>query len=244
MNNAEPSAAILDITDVRRQIDVIDGALADLIAKRCALSAAVASAKQAAGDHAFGWRPAREMDILRQVLAREASLEPELAFVVWRALISANLAAQGDLRIFAIASSLAAANAAFSVGTAPILAHDSTSLMQAVADDDHAIGVLPWPDGTSDQDWWVTMMAPPFVGLHVCAASPLAGAEAEVLLIAKRSPEPAGDDISLIAGLIGSIEGGVLARSGDLELVACGEYIAVDTPLPAGCRLIGSFAVV
>ena len=247
MNNAqtsqtEPNGSIgtHDIRDVRRQIDVIDSALAALIAQRCALSASVASAKKAAGDQAFGWRPAREIDILRQVLAREASLDPELAFVVWRALISANLAAQGELRILAVAETIEAAKAAFSVGTLPILIASSADLLAALVNDDHAIGVLPWPDG---QDWWVIMMEARFEALHVCAASPLAGGQPEVLLIAKRAPEAAGEDISLIAGPIGVIDGGVLASIGDFELVACGEFIGAEADLPRGCRLIGSFAL-
>ncbi len=255
MNNAQTSLpsdnmanGALVISDVRRQIDSIDRELAALIAKRCALSGAVTSAKQAAGDHAFGWRPAREIDILRHVVAHEASLNPELAFVVWRALISANLVAQGDLRIVALSETLSAAKSAFSVGTEPFCADDSTNLLEAIAGDDHAIGFLPWPNKhggkPADQDWWVTLMDPRFDGLYVCAASPMAGDQAEVLLIAKRPPEPAGDDISLVAGPIGAMAGGVLAQSGEFELVAWGEFINIDEILPTGCRLIGSFAVV
>jgi chorismate mutase / prephenate dehydratase len=235
------AAAPLNIADVRHQIDGIDAALAELIVRRCGLSAAVSAAKRGAGDVAFGWRPAREIEILRTLLRDQASFDPELAFCVWRALMSANLAAQGDLKIVALDETALAARTAFSVGASPEIADDVADLLARVVSDDHAIGVLPWPE---QHDWWVAMIAPRFEALHVCAASPICGRDPEVLLVAARPPEPAGDDISLVAGPIGAMEGGVLATQYDLELVACGEFIALGATLPAGCRLIGSFAVV
>jgi chorismate mutase len=237
--NAAPPEP-LDIGDVRRQIDEIDGELAALIARRCGLSANVAAAKKAAGDTAFGWRPAREVEILRTIMRQQASLDPTLAFCVWRALISANLAAQGDLTLVTIDGLEAAAKIAFSAGTTPIVAASAKDVLAAVARNDHAIGVLPWP---SDNDWWVAMMEPKFAALHVCAASPMAGGAPEVMLIAARAPEAAGEDISIILGPIGAFDGGVMARSGKFELVAYGEFIGTGTPLPESCRLIGSFAL-
>jgi chorismate mutase len=236
-----PETSSLNIGDVRSQIDSIDAALAELIVRRCGLSAAVAQAKRGAGDTSFGWRPGREIEILRTLLRDQPGLDPELAYCVWRALISANLAAQGDLTIIALEATSRAAEMAFSVGTKPEIAADAKLMMDALLANDHAIGILPWPDG---QDWWVSMMAPAYDGLYVCAASPNCGAPPEVMMIAARPPEPAGDDISLVAGPIGAMEGGVLAKSGGFELVACGEFIAADTALPDGCRLIGCFAVV
>jgi chorismate mutase len=244
MNTPQTSRAPgtpLDIVDVRRQIDSIDAELAALIGRRCGLSASVAAAKRAAGDTAFGWRPAREIDILRTVLRHQASLDPTLAFSIWRALISANLAAQGALTLVTIDGLEGAAKTAFSVGTAPIVMASAQEVLAAVAGNDHAIGIVGWPSNT---DWWVTMMAPEYSTLFVCAASPMVGGEPEVMLIAARAPEAAGDDISLVAGPIGAFDGGVMAQSGGLELVAYGAFIAPDAPLPTGCRLIGSFALV
>jgi chorismate mutase len=235
---ADPAAQ--DIGDVRRQIDKIDADLAALIVQRCGLSASVSAAKLAAGDKAFGWRPAREVEILRSVLRDQASLNPELAFSIWRALISANLAAQGDLSIVATKEVEASAKAAFSVGTIPEVVPTNSDVLEAIIKDDHSIGIVPWPN---DQDWWLAMMEPQFASLYVCAASPLCGSEVDVLLVAARMPEAAGDDISLIAGPIGAVEGGVLAQANGFELVACGEFMTPDTPLPSGCRLIGSFAL-
>jgi chorismate mutase len=230
----------VDISNVRGQIDAIDAQLAALIVHRCGLSASVASAKRAVGDSAFGWRPAREVEILRTLMREQASLDPQLAFSIWRALISANLAAQGDLTIFATADTQSQALAAFNVGSAANILTDTTEILTAIVNDDHAIGVLPWP---STNDWWVLMMDTRFSSLHVCAASPLVGEGPQVLLIAARPPEEAGEDISLIAGPIGAMEGGIIAQSQGLALVACGEFISPNAALPAGCRLIGTFAV-
>jgi chorismate mutase len=236
----ETSASCVPITDVRNQIDSIDADIAALVVRRCGLSASVAAAKQAGGDHAFGWRPAREVEILRSLFSQQASLDPELAFTIWRALISANLANQGNLTIFTLSEAETCAKATFSVGTQPEVLANASDLFDAIACDDHAIGVLPWPDASN---WWVTMMEPQFASLYVCAASPLAGKSPQALLIAARAPEAAGEDIALIGGPCGAIDGGIIAQVNGLALVACGEFISPDTPLPQGCRLIGNFAL-
>jgi chorismate mutase / prephenate dehydratase len=236
MNTPQP-----DISQVRRDIDAIDAALAELIVKRCNLSAQVAAAKRAKGDESFGWRPAREVEILRTLMRDQASLNPELAFHVWRALISANLAAQGPLTIVTTAAQLAQAKAAFSVGVSPQIRANYEEVFVTLTTDDHAIGILPWPD---ESDWWVTIMDTRFSALHVCAASPILGQSPQVLLVSARRPEPASEDIALIAGPVGASDGGVLARSNGLELVAQGAFVASDASLPNGCRLIGTFALV
>jgi chorismate mutase len=233
-----------NIGDVRSRIDALDSQIAALIAQRCGLSASVSAAKRAGGDAAFGWRPTREVEILRTVLRDQASLDPELAFCVWRALISSNLSAQGDLAIYAIAQTQSRAKDAFSVGASPQVFSTEEAVLMALKDNDHAIGFLPWPALEASQaDWWVAMMKPEFAALHVCSASPICGSGPEVMLVAARHPEKCGEDISLVAGPVGAIEGGVIAQVGDLALVACGDYISADTPLPKGCRLIGTFAL-
>lgn len=230
----------LNIDDVRRDIDAIDAQLASLIVRRCNLSAAVAHAKRAGGDTAFGWRPAREVEIARNVVRDQANLDPELAFAIWRALISANLAAQGALTIFTLDQVSHFAKSAFCVGTMTVVLPEATDVLDAIAKDDHAIGVLPWPN---QNNWWVEMMEPKYAGLHVCAASPMMGSQPEVMFVAARSPEAAGEDISLIAGPLGAFEGGVMAECDGMALVAVGEFIAKGAILPADCRLIGSFAL-
>lgn len=236
----DPSLA-RNIASVREEIDAIDGAIADLIARRSALSASVAAAKQAADDLSFGWRPAREIHILRQVLATREAFEPKLASAIWRALISANLAAQGELRIFCVSQTHGAACAAFSAGNPPTIMATTVDVLTHLIGDDYGIGIMPWPD---QDDWWVALMAPEFASLHVCAVSPVAGAPPDVMLVSARLPDEAGDDICLIAGPIGAIEGGIMAQSGKTVLVAVGDFVEAEETLPDGCRLIGSFALV
>jgi hypothetical protein len=125
------------------------------------------------------------------------------------------------------------------VGTQLHLLDDEHKLLEEVLADDHAIGVLPWPDQSK---WWVAVMEPAFAQLHVCAATPLVGESPEAFLVAARAPEPAGDDISLVVGPAGAMDGGVIASHDGLSLVAVGEFIGVGDALPKDCRLIGSFA--
>jgi chorismate mutase len=244
MNKPQPAqdpSLARNIASVREEIDAIDGAIADLVVRRSALSASVAAAKQAADDLSFGWRPAREIHILRQLLATRDAFQPKLANAIWRALISANLAAQGDLRIFCVNQTYGAACAAFSAGNTPMIMGDSTQILTHLVGDDFGIGILPWPD---QDEWWLKLMQPEFAGLHVCAVSPVAGSEPEVMLVSARLPDMAGEDISLVAGPAGRVEGGVIAQSGDMALTAVGDFVGPTDILPAGCRLIGSFALV
>jgi chorismate mutase len=238
--SAQGQTLARNIASVREEIDAIDGAIADLVARRSALSASVAAAKRAADDLSFGWRPAREIHILRQVLETREDFEPKLASAIWRALISANLAAQGELRTFCVNQTYGAACAAFSAGNTPMVLASTTDVLTHLVGDDYGIGIMPWPD---QDDWWVALMAPQFASLHVCAVSPVAGGEPEVMLVSVRLPDEAGEDISLIAGPVGSVEGGVMAQSGDLALMAVGDFMEADEALPEGCRLIGCFAL-
>jgi chorismate mutase len=248
MNMPAPSsfaALPADMTALREAIDAIDGQLAHLIAQRSGLARAIADAKKAAGDSGFGWRPAREIDILRRLITREPDLDPALAAAVWRALISANLAAQGGLDVVTTLEAAPWAKLAFgSVSETRILS--ATDALMAAKQGSRTIACLPWPAG--EQNWWADLLDPGLLGVYVCAASPqiVADGAPASLLLAHRAPEASGGDITLLAGSkagLAGYDGTCLSEQGDLILVQIPGFLNPDEPLMPGVRLVGCFAL-
>lgn len=231
---------------LRGEIDAIDGELARLIAKRSGFAHAIAQAKLCTGDIGFGWRPAREVEILRSILEREPDLDPDLAATVWRALIAANLAAQGGLEIITTLEAATWARLAFSTAGQTHVAESEQALLEALTQGERRIGCLPWPVG--GQTWWRKMMNGAFADLYVCAASPPVRSHSApaALLVARRLPESSGDDITLLAGptSILTVQGGqVISAIGDQSLMQVPRFIDADVLLPSGIRRIGCFAL-
>lgn len=246
MPTPSSSAALpTDMTALREAIDAIDGQLARLIAQRSGLARAIAEAKKAAGDSGFGWRPAREIDILRGLISREPDLDPALAAAVWRALIAANLAAQGGLDVVTTLEAAPWAKLAFGSASETRILSASQALM-AAKQGARTIACLPWP--TDNQGWWVDLLDASLAGVHVCAASPQIvtnGAPAS-LLLAHRPPEASGGDISLLAGskaALAGYGGTRLSEQGDVALIQLSGFLDLDEPLEVGVRLIGCFAL-
>jgi chorismate mutase len=248
-HSTEPPAAIqphapsleAGIGAVRGQIDHLDKQIAALIVQRCALSAGVVAAKQAAGDHAFGWRPAREHEILQKVMQAQPGLDPQLAFVVWRALMSANLAAQGGFDVVSVAATQHQAHKNFSVGANHVCVEDCLAALEAVAAKSHAIALLPSPTALP---WWVDVVQDRFAHLHICAADMDHTGAAPALMVCARPPEPAGaDDITLIAGPSALPFGEVIAEAAGHSLTRIQGAYAQEWALPQGCRVLGTYGI-
>ena len=237
----------VDIVVVRAEIDLIDAQLASLVARRAGFARDIAAAKRAEGDTGFGWRPAREVEIMRTLLARQQGLDPGVMATIWRALISANLAMQGDLQIACTARSAAAARTAFGLSATSQSLPSSMDVLKTCRDQARTIGVLPWPNG---QDrWWSGLLEDPDLGgVYVCAASPglAQPAPPEAVLLAHRKPEAATDDWSLVAGPVDALSpfgGDILDQNGDTALIRVSGFIHPDEPQAQGVRLIGTYAL-
>lgn len=240
------TAQLADMAALRDAIDAIDGELARLIAQRSGLARAIAAAKQAEGETGFGWRPAREIEILRKLLARQPDLDPSLAAAVWRALISANLAAQGGLDIVTTLEAAPWARLAFGAASETRILSAAEALV-AAKQGARTIACLPWPDAGTG--WWVDLLDASLSGVHVCAASPQIAESGvpEALLLAHRAPEASGKDTTLLAGrcdVLTAYGGLEIARQGPYSLVQLGGFFDQDATLAAGVRLVGCFALV
>ena len=85
---------------IRQRIDALDEKLQALISERARLAQQVAEVKQAQGDAAVYYRPEREAQVLREVLARnEGPLPGEAMARLFREIMSACLALEQPLKV-------------------------------------------------------------------------------------------------------------------------------------------------
>jgi chorismate mutase len=84
---------------LRREIDIIDDAIIDLLLRRFAATAKVRAAKSKDGSIASSpFRPAREATMLRRLLARAgAGLPPDLVVRLWRVILSTSTQSQAPI---------------------------------------------------------------------------------------------------------------------------------------------------
>lgn len=85
---------------IRDRIDELDGRIQDLIAARARYAQQVAAIKRAAGDSTNFYRPEREAQVLRQVIARnQGPLSAESMVRLFREIMSACLALEEPLKV-------------------------------------------------------------------------------------------------------------------------------------------------
>ena len=82
------------LADIRSKIDALDRQILSAIEERAALASAVVAAKS--GQHIF--RPGREADLIRGLVAA-SSLSPQMIEVIWRQMIANNINNQQRLKI-------------------------------------------------------------------------------------------------------------------------------------------------
>ncbi len=91
----------ISLEDIRRDIDAIDDGLLDLMIRRLTATARVRSSKSIGGSlHASPFRPAREAQMLRRLLAAGKGLiEPHLVVRLWRVILSSSIQEQAPVRL-------------------------------------------------------------------------------------------------------------------------------------------------
>jgi chorismate mutase len=232
-----------DIAALRMQIDALDDALLGLVQQRTALAGAVAAAKAAAGDAASPFRPAREVQIIRRLIAKAPDLPPRLVGAIWRALIGANLAAQGGLRILATPAVADVARLRFGAIFEPEVCAPEIALAEAA--EHGAVAVLPWPDAQAR--WWTHLTDPAFAELQIVAAAPILKLAAPMglpraVLVCAAPPEPAGEDVTLFLVPNGpATPGFVVDRAEGVRLIAVDGFHETLAALD-GVRRVGAFA--
>lgn len=100
MNKArKPSKTPTRLEALRIQIDRLDEQIQALISERAQCAQEIASAKQQAGENNF-YRPEREVDVLRRVIARNhGPLSNEEVARLFREIMSACLALEKPMQV-------------------------------------------------------------------------------------------------------------------------------------------------
>jgi len=172
MSEGKPNLAAL-----REELDSIDNALHDLLMRRAAIAAGVRASKGGAPV----WRPSREAQILRRLMARHSGPFPRATIVqVWREIISAMVRLQGEFSVAVYAPEgdrlcRDMARDHFGAET-PLSLHSSArAVLTAVQEGTATAGVLPIPEDSEEAPWWPILAGMASGGdVSVCARLPFA----------------------------------------------------------------------
>lgn len=264
----DPGASEAALAALRTEIDAIDDQILALVQQRAGVADRMASLKPGV---AAPVRPAREVSLLRRLIAKAGAVDSDLVVDVWRGLIAANIRRQrpidvlvagagpDTLRLFDLARRHFGASARIT------RADDARAALARVLENPATLAVTPYPGLSGSGAWWPIFNETRFRPLAVIAALPLmaeAGQEPEAAIVAQGvAAEPAGGDVTFAvafdphhravrafneAGILGR----ELARSRETILVRMDGFMAPgDARIPTliqagldGFRVVGSYA--
>ena len=203
----------LSLEDLRQLIDAIDAELHEKIVERIALIDQVTKVKRAMDGNIHFIRPNREASMLRVLADRhKGQLQVASVIRIWRELINGAAALQSPFSVAVCAPER-------SVGywdmarnhfgsSVPMTLHTSPSVVLRMVDDGPgAIGLLPFPQNGEKEPWWPALASqtenqtgPRVIWRLPFFVSPTGRFEQlEALVVAKLTPEPSGQDVTLVA---------------------------------------------
>ena len=198
MSLAEPNLAT-----IRREIDSIDDSIHDLIMRRTSLIEQIRAAK-VGGDF---YRPAREAEIVRRLIARHKGPFPKFSLVrMWREMMAAITRLQGPFSIAAFVADQEpgywdVARSHFGV-TVDIVVHQTPrSVLSAVRERTATVGLLPMPEEGEADPWWSGLGSatdPMFIIAKLPFAPIGARGDPRALLVGLVRQEKSGDDHSFL----------------------------------------------
>ena len=192
----------------RQEIDALDRLILNAVEQRAAIAATVALAK--AGKHTF--RPGREADLVRGLVA-ESSLPPLLVERIWRQIIGGNLTSQAPLTIAIVQDPWVMASASFRFGSA-IDANpcdDANMVIDAVVQGKSSLGMMRHWD--ADTSWLTHLNNARQDGrdVYISSVSPFLAGQGfvDTVIIAPILPDPSQADMTLFMadGQVQMIEG-------------------------------------
>ena len=202
---------IPSLADLRRDIDVLDDQIQDLLRRRAEAVQRVAATKRSQGgnDSVF-LRPGREAQILRRLLDRHRNGLPAAAVVrIWREMISSLYDLQAPVKVAVHAPNKSAARwdlaRDFYGSTTPLqLCTTATAVMRAVSSQPATIGVMAMPEDGEKEIWWPLLASRAEDTPRIVARLPFVPnprgriAELGAYVVARTPPEESGEDCSLV----------------------------------------------
>lgn len=217
-----------NITDIRNKIDKIDCAIHDLLMQRADIVQEIIAVKQQ--DNQLNnpkkstiYRPAREAEILKNMLARHKGVLPHSAIIaMWRFLLSSFCALQTDFSIayYGVSETEALRDAIrYYFGSTVKLKKAGTelSVLHAVSSDEVTIGILPISSVDAVDEWWLRLPK----GMYVSGVLPFVKDDNTVhvrndyMIVSHSEPVPTGNDKSLFR-IIGNPDVGRISVLGCL----------------------------
>ena len=228
-NNVPP------LEDLRRAIDAVDDGLLDLVVRRGELVTEVGRGKSSADAPIY--RPAREAQIMRRLLARPFDAdEKDRILRIWRAIMAASYERQGGLRIAADPEVEWDAAKHFSPRHRPAAAPAAEALAKVVSGAAD-LAVLPAPTPFGGAPWLLRLIEARRAGapLYVLSRLPFfalaATASSEALVVGRGMVDSSGNDVTLAAAERAP-EGAITAcfetGAKGLSLFAYAEYVRPD----------------
>lgn len=201
----------LSLDDLRREIDEIDDQIHDLLMRRTEIVGRVGALKRREDAPVLALRPGREAEIVRRIVGRHRGAFPlEVVVRIWRELLSAQVAVQGDYSIGVFAPE--------DVPTYRDLGRDQfgawvpirkypavNQVVQEVWNGKVSVGILPYPVGERSDPWWRALVSHGDDVPRIIARLPFMDAPDDqvdrpsALAIAMVTPERTGDDVTLVA---------------------------------------------
>lgn len=192
------------LDSLRQEIDALDDQILDLMMKRCAVVNRIAAVKQ--GGPIL--RPGREAMIVRRVVARWRGSMPKRALVrIWREMLSGLVSVQGPFSVSVWmpergAGYLEVARNQYGAHTPATTRQSPSQVVREVTSGNATVGILPLPRWEDETPWWTQILSGAGDAPHIIARLPLTGPGPmgiEALAIARTTPEPTGDDHSVVA---------------------------------------------
>jgi chorismate mutase / prephenate dehydratase len=205
---ADPPTSSL--ADLRAELDRLDDAIHDLLMQRAQVVTQVAAL--GAQGRKVPFRPGREADILRRLLARHTGPLPRRVLPrIWRELFAATTSMQGKFVISVCESDppagfVACAREHFGALT-PLRVHRSPShAIAEVSSGAATAAVLPLPveDESPRAAWWTALLHRDEPRIHIVARLPFwaprseGAPQAQAMVVAASAPDPSSHDRSVL----------------------------------------------
>ena len=199
-----------DLTKFRAQIDKIDDDIINLLRKRVAVVHEVGKhkTKASAGSKLSFIRPGREAQMLRDLAKKGEDVLPVAAIAtIWRMIISSSLCIEQDMNIAVVAndedeSCFWLTREYYGNFVTTTRYEKPTEVIEAVANHQAAVGVLPLEVPEYARPWWVRPEDEKN-DIYIFARIPFVEREGEklpaALAIANVMPERTENDVSILA---------------------------------------------
>ncbi|MET0183318.1 MAG: chorismate mutase [Caulobacterales bacterium] len=188
---------------VRAELDAVDDKILALLAERLKIADGLPALKS----DAVPMRPAREIQMMRRLIAAASEpVEPDLIVELWRVLIAANVRRHGpvDVVVGGGADPVRLHDIArrhYGSRTRIHRATDPRAALSRAAETPNMVAIVPWPGPSGAGGWWPTLSESRYHKVALIAALPFRGdraADPEAAVFCKNVPlEPAGQDITV-----------------------------------------------